>query len=523
METLDKNIELFTNKKELFKKINRGIERECLRVNKQGDISQSSHPKELGSALTNPKITTDYAESLLEFVTGTSDSVEETLKELKEIHQFTVKNISSEEFFWGQSMPNKILNEDDIKIGEYGPSNVGQMKHIYRKGLKNRYGSLMQVISGIHYNFSFPKEVFQHLHQAEKSSLAMQDYITDKYFGMIRNIQRYGWTIPYLFGASPFVHESFLKNDCPNLKKFPNKDVYYGQYATSLRMSEIGYTSNSQKSITVCFNQLSSYINSLKDAIETKYDDWVKIGVKVDGEYRQLRDSIIQIENEYYGHTRPKRVVNSGEPPSKALSERGIEYIELRSMDINPNSDIGITSEQAYYLDLFFLFCLLEDSPSISKNECQDISKNQKAVILEGRDPNLLLSNNGQETSINSWGSSILDKMEKTLPLFSSLNLENEYDTMFKNIKLMFSDPGQTYSGKLLTNFKKSDKSYNDFFMNIAIPSKEKLFSEQLDSETYDKLSNMAQKSLAEKEAIERKETIGLDEYLENYYSQLNS
>ena len=299
----------------LFNSIRRGIEKETLRTTPQGEISQSDHPQALGSTLTHPHITTDYSEALLEFITPVSTSREATLEFLLDLHRFSLSHLENQELLWPASMPCKLDGNESVRIGEYGTSNVGFMKHVYRRGLDARYGRIMQSIAGIHYNVSFPDELWPLLAKLEglPAEAADKDWRSTRYFSLIRNFRRYSWLLMYLFGASPVLDESFLSgNDQHPLKKLA-AGTWGEPTATSLRMSDLGYQNKVQGTLKICFNSLENYINTLNLAISQPYPDYAKIGTKVNGEYRQLNTGILQIENEYYSDIRPKRVMQRGE------------------------------------------------------------------------------------------------------------------------------------------------------------------------------------------------------------------
>ena len=176
----------------VLKAMRRGIEKESLRVQPDGRLSTVPHQGALGAPLTHPHITTDFSESQLELITAPHTGVEACLNELTEIHQ-VVFNAIGEELLWVSSMPCGLPADDAIPIGQYGSSNIGRAKTVYRTGLANRYGRRMQAISGIHYNWSLPG-----VGNAE-------------YFALIRNFRRHGWLLFYLFGASPAVCPSFVR------------------------------------------------------------------------------------------------------------------------------------------------------------------------------------------------------------------------------------------------------------------------------------------------------------------------
>src|SRR5215468_11232143 len=173
--------------------LKRGIEKESLRVRNDASLATTPHPAGLGSALTHPNVTTDFSESQLELITGVNTSAEGCIAELTAIHQAVYRAIG-DELLWCASMPCRLPDEAAIPIGRYGTSNVGRAKSVYRTGLTHRYGKRMQMISGIHYNFSMP----------DKRS-------NDDYFGLIRNFRRNSWLLLYLFGASPTVCASFVE------------------------------------------------------------------------------------------------------------------------------------------------------------------------------------------------------------------------------------------------------------------------------------------------------------------------
>ena len=246
-----------------LRSINRGIEKESLRVSDKGEISKLKHPSELGSALTNPYITTDFSESLLELITPTFNSAKECLNFLEELHVFVYNNINKE-LLWSFSMPCPIAADEEIPIGNYGNSNQGMMKTIYRRGLANRYGSRMQAIAGIHYNFSFSDKFLEIL--AAQSGKDIQSYKNDTYLGMARNFKRLGWVYLLLFGSSPAVCNSFVKGKRHDLKELASGG-FYKPSSTSLRMGDLGYTSKAQDDLHISYNNIEEYCSDLKSAL----------------------------------------------------------------------------------------------------------------------------------------------------------------------------------------------------------------------------------------------------------------
>ena len=346
-----------------------GLEKESLRVTPEGNISQMPHPASWGSPLTHPQITTDFSEALTELITPPCNSVPEVIQSLDDIQNFIYRNLDNE-ILWATSMPCVVEGETSIPLAQYGSSNAAQMKTAYRRGLGLRYGRSMQVIAGVHFNYSFSNEFWRMYQSLNNNSDELQDFISEQYMGLVRNLLRYGWLVPYLFGASPAVCKSFLLGKKTMLQEF-NSNTYYEPYATSLRLGDIGYQNSKEKltGIKASYDSLDAYVDSLQCAINTPYTGYEAFGIKVDGVYQQLNANILQIENEYYSSVRPKQIVQGNEMPSIALHKRGIAYIELRSLDVNAFDPHGINSEQLYFLEVFMLFCLLQESPVLTESE----------------------------------------------------------------------------------------------------------------------------------------------------------
>ncbi|HSC84201.1 MAG TPA: glutamate--cysteine ligase, partial [Pseudomonas sp.] len=384
-----------------------GIERECLRVNADGSLAQSEHPRVLGSALTNPQITTDYSESLLEFITPAEADPAVTIAELERIHRFASSQLDGE-YLWSPSMPGLLPDEADIPIARYGSSNIGRLKYVYRQGLALRYGKTMQCIAGIHYNFSLAEGLWPLLQQLDGDTQSARDYQSASYIALIRNFRRYSGLLMYLFGASPALDVSFLRGRPHQLQQL-DADTLYLPWATSLRMSDLGYQSNAQSGLTPCYNDLASYTESLRAAVATPYPAYAEVGTKnAAGEWLQLNTNIIQIENEYYSSIRPKRVTYSGERPIQALMSRGVQYVEVRCLDINPYLPLGIDLDEARFLDAFILFCALQDSPLLQGGECRSCTENFLKTVKEGRRPGLHLQRQGRPVELKAWAAELL-------------------------------------------------------------------------------------------------------------------
>ena len=241
-----------------------GLEKENLRVAMDGTLSQRPHPLALGSALTHPMITTDYSEAMLELITPPMSKAGDALSMLCDIHNFVYDNID-DEILWSTSMPCVLAGETRIPVAAYGTSHAGRMKHTYRVGLGHRYGKVMQVISGVHFNYSVDENFWPFYAELQGWRGELQPFIDNASMGMIRNLQRYGWIIPYLFGASPAVCKSFFGDKAVTMLEF-DKGTFYEPYATSLRMSDIGYQNQKEESVGIKANydSLQTYTDSLR-------------------------------------------------------------------------------------------------------------------------------------------------------------------------------------------------------------------------------------------------------------------
>lgn len=501
--------------------VQRGIEKESLRVSPSSELAQSLHPETLGSALTHPKITTDYSEALLEFITPISTSITETLQCLEEIHHYTYQQLDQQqETLWANSMPCILGQADSIPVALYGNSNVGKMKTIYRVGLGYRYGRPMQTISGIHYNFSLPDPFWLPYSELLDNSEDINQFKTKQYFSLMRNFRRYAPLLVYLFGASPILDKSFVQNQSHQLEQF-DQDSFYLPYATSLRMGDLGYQSNAQSALFVCYNNLEQYIHTLRKGITKPYPDYEAIGVKgANGEYQQLNTALLQIENEFYSTIRPKRVAASGEAPINALKRGGVEYIEVRCMDVNPFDAVGISAETMRFLDTFLLYCLLEDSPVLLPEACLQTSKNLRAVVNQGRQPDLQLEIDGQSITFTDWANNLLHAMRPIAELLDELTGEQLYSSSWQTQQGKVNNAELTPSAQVLQALQKNKLSYKQFAMQQSQHWHQHFVSKKLPTATRQYFSELAKHSLAQQSSIEQTDAMSFDDYLANYYQQ---
>jgi glutamate--cysteine ligase len=495
----------------------RGVEKESLRVDRDGRIAMTPHPRALGSALTHPRITTDYSEALIELITGPDRDVRDTLDELTRIHAFVYQSID-DELLWATSMPC-IIDAEAIPIADYGTSNVGTMKHVYRRGLAWRYGKSMQCIAGVHFNFSVAEELWPAMARMERHEGPMREFQDRRYLDLVRNFQRYGWLLPYLFGASPALCKSFMKEPPEGFQSF-DKGTWFVPHATSLRMSDIGYKNATQASLSICYNDLDRYVESLTRAIETPSPEYAEFGVEVDGEWRQLNANLLQIENEYYSFVRPKQVAESGEKPTLALKRRGVRYIEIRALDIGTFDPLGVNQSQLRFIEVLLNFCLLHDSPMVSEDEQRQMEINQCLVATRGREPGIRLCRGGEEVALKDWGLELIDQM---LPVAEAMDASDGGEERRRALAWQaerLRDSELTPSAITLATMRETGERFSDFALRMSMEHRNWFLDHPLtDAEraVYDRMSTT---SHADQAAVEAADDRPFSQFLAEYFAQ---
>ena len=488
-------------------KILRGIERESLRVSEKGRISQKNHPENLGSPLTSKDITTDFAEALVELVTPTFESAEELFKHLNLLHRFLYSEMEGE-MLWNFSMPCAFENEQEIRIAEYGETNSGMLKHIYRKGLRLRYGSIMQCVSGIHYNFSLSKESWHSL-----SDNPDQDFINNKYLGTIRNIKRNFWFILERLGASPIAHESYLLNRKHSLNRHGHNDLFLPN-ATSLRMSDVGYQSSVQNALKISYNNLDGFINAIIKGIKTPVKDFKDAGLlDENGAPQQISTGILQIENELYDIVRPKRSGPSGSRPATLLKDEGIEYLELRGVDINPFIPEGIDEDKIKLLDIYIIHSLISESPEVSDAEIEEIRANQKAMVESGRSKDLMLWQNGVHIPLTKLQDIFYDELTQVATAM------DEYCPGYSNALKAEMNISALPSEKIMSEMESQNLSFQEY----ALIQSKKIAEEYSSSfkNDFSSLKHNANNSLKDLKNLSEKAGMDINKYVELYNSKI--
>ncbi|HNR21469.1 MAG TPA: glutamate--cysteine ligase [Steroidobacteraceae bacterium] len=494
----------------------RGVEKESLRVTPEGRLATTPHPRALGSALTNGQFTTDYSEALIELVTPTFTTNWELLQYLCDMHQFVYRHIGSE-LLWATSMPCRIESDDAIPIAQYGSSHVGRMKTVYRNGLGNRYGRAMQAISGVHFNYSFPEQ-FWEPYAALRQCADEKALRSAAYFDLLRNYRRHGWLVLYLFGTSPAVCNSFLRVRGETLPQLAHGTAYE-PYATTLRMSDLGYRNRKQARVSVSVNSLEEYVRDLTRAISTPFPPYEAIGVKVGGEWRQLNANLLQIENEFYSSIRPKRVARSGERPTRALLRGGVEYVEVRALDVSAFDPVGVNQVNLRFLEAFLALCLLRDSPPIGNDEQELLDMNHVVAARRGREPGLRLQRDGRAVPLADWAEELLDGMTGLCEILDDGHAARPYSAALAAQRDKLRDPALTPSARLLHEIRTTGESFFDvaqqmssahksYFLELHPPNAERLAEFQREAED----------SVAAQQKIESADAGSFEDYLRRYF-----
>ncbi|HWZ62200.1 MAG TPA: glutamate--cysteine ligase [Steroidobacteraceae bacterium] len=495
----------------------KGVEKESLRVTRDGHLAHTPHPAALGSALTSEHITTDFSESLIELVTPAFRQSWQLLQYLLDLHQFVYRHLG-DELLWATSMPCAIDGDADIPLAQYGSSHIGRMKTVYRNGLGLRYGRMMQAISGVHFNYSFPQPFWEAYAALRGERSHGSEFVSASYFDLLRNYRRHGWLVLYLFGVSPVVCKSFLHGRDPQLQELA-PGTAYEPYATSLRMSDVGYRNRNQAGLAVSVNNLDEYVRDLQRAISTPLAPYEALGVKVNGEWRQLNANILQIENEYYSFIRPKRVARSGERPTKALRRAGVEYVEVRALDVSAFDPVGVNQHKLRFLEAFVALCLLKESAPIDAAEQAALDANHLTVARRGREPGLTLSRDGRSVPMREWAGELLDSMAGVCEILDRGDEHRPYAQALAAQSAKVTDVSRTPSARLLADLKGGESffdlalrmsaAHKAYFLELYPPNEERL--RELGAE--------AQESLAAQRQIEQSDRGTFDEYLARYFA----
>ncbi len=488
-----------------LKKSLSGLEKESIRLDENNNISKTSHNYFFGSSLCNSFFTTDFAESQIEFVTPPNDT-ESTLEFLKSSHHFAYRLLKNE-YLWPLSMP-PVFDESELAIASFGTSNQAKFKEVYRKGLSIKYGKMIQAISGVHFNYSFNEEFLLDLSKYMRVDYS-KDFRSYIYFRTIRNFQRINWLLLFLLGASPFFSK---KHDTKHESYDSKKDYLFLPYATSFRMSDIGYQNSEQSNLHVLMNDLEEYVDNIRQITQSKIYQYNKNDPDENIEPAILNGKLL-IEDEHYGVIRPKSSSSQMRRNSHNLQKNGIDYLEIRSVDIDPFSLIGVDLSSLEFIKAIILYCALSPSPVNDLESIRENKLNEKKVSVSGRKPELKLTKDGTEVSMMSWATSIIDQIKVLYDILG-------YD--FKEIEKyegMINNPDKTPSSMILKEILESNLTLNDFGREIGMKSKSYFLSQKIDENKNWKLFELEKiKSTQRQAQIESKKSLDFFSFMDSYY-----
>jgi glutamate--cysteine ligase len=406
---------------------------------------------------------------------------------------------------------------EDIPIADYGPSNSGRMKTVYRRGLGHRYGRPMQAIAGVHFNYSLPQEFWPVYREREQRREPLQDFRSAELMGLVRNYRRCAWLVTYLFGASPALCKSFRPEGHELLTEL-DRATWHAPFATSLRMSDLGYRNKTQGRLSIRANSLAEYVAGMRTAVNTEEPRYAAIGVVVDGEYRQLNANILQIENEYYSTIRPKPSKASPSRPLVALERSGIDYVEVRTLDLNCADPVGMNQNELRFIEALLVYCLLADSPPISVAEQAEIDARDLRVAREGRRPGLLIPQQGRERSLQDCGTELLEGVRAVAEL---LDPDREgYVAAVDSARAAVREPERTPSAALLAALASEQASFFDYSLGLARSHAAYFHDFALAADREQALEDVARRSLAEAEALAHDQTRSFEVYLRDYFAE---
>jgi glutamate--cysteine ligase len=494
----------------------RGVEKESLRVSEDGRLARSPHPAALGAALTHPYITTDYSEALPELVTPPQQTQWETLQFLCDVHAFIQRRLGGE-LLWPASMPCDLPADDEIPIAYYGPSNLGRMKTVYRRGLGHRYGRAMQAIAGVHFNYSLPAALWPEYRAFAQRSEPLAEFRSAELMGLVRNYRRCAWLVTYLTGASPALNRSF-RPDGHELLSELDSATWYAPYATSLRMSDLGYRNKTQGRLNIRANSLAEYLAGMRSAVTTEEPRYAAIGIVVNGEYRQLNANILQIENEYYSTIRPKPSKTSKSRPLVALAKGGVDYVEVRTLDLSSADPVGMNQTELRFIEALLIYCLLAESPPISEAEQAEIDARDLRVAREGRRPGLMLVEGGRERPLRDRGLELIADIREIAELLDA-GAEG-YLAAVDAAAEALRDPERTPSAALLAALRSEQASFFEYTLSLARTHAAYFRDFALGAPREEALAETARRSLVDAAALAGRDPRPFAAYLQDYFAE---
>ena len=421
-----------------------GIEWEGLRVRANGELSLTPHPEIFGNKLSNPYITTDFSESQIEIITPTFDTIDEAFSFFSFMSDLVNSSLDDDEFLWFQSLPCILPDSSQIPIAKYKGRELAEESMEYRKGLAKKYGLRKQLISGIHFNFSFKEELIEKLYENldiseiendEDSRMSYKEFKNRLYLKISRNYIRYVWLIIYLTGCSVAAHDTFTPECTKLMEHSDNRGGVYSERGPSFRNASCGY--KNLEHLYPSYASVDAFANDVQSFID-------------EGHLSQAKELYTQIR------LKPK------DPSDVLLSLKndGIKYLEVRTLDINPFYKCGLIKRDMEFLHLFLIYCLIADE-SDYENWQEEAIYNEEMVAESAYDYNMKLLKDGEEISLEEWGLRILDEIDdmcRTLGIGSR--------SLIDSMRQRIVDPSLTYGKGLIRLIK--EEGYIDSQIKLS-------------------------------------------------------
>lgn len=410
------------DKKEILKG-NFGLEKEGIRIKDDGQLAQTPHPEIFGDKLENPYITTDFSESQVEIVTPTFNSINETYQFLSFIVDIVNTNIQEDEYIWNNSLPCILPKPEEIPIAQYNYKENGKKAEEYRQSLAKKYGTKKQMISGIHYNFSFDEKIIEKLYNNYPEKITYKEFKNKLYLKIVRNYLRYKWLVIYLTGCSVGAHETFTTECTSLMNKKDNNNSYYSTEGVSFRNASCGY-----KNTVALYPRYDNTENFIEDV--NKFID--------NGLLSEAKELYTQIR------LKPKDRDNFLE----SIAKDGILYIELRTVDINPFDKCGISKEDMEFLHIFIIYLLLKPETNYLKWQEEGLI-NEETVAEKAFNTDTRLLKDGTKITVRKWGLEILDEIKEM-----NNKLELDKENLINKIQEKIEKPEKTYAKQLSEIYK---------------------------------------------------------------------
>ncbi len=393
----------------LILKGNIGLEKENLRVDNEGYLSQTAHPFP-----DDENIVRDFCENQVEVNTRVFKTTEEAIDDLKKYTikiQKSLSELEQPEYLWPFSNPPYIKNEDNIPIAIFNGIETGKTK--YREYLASRYGRYKMTLSGIHFNYSFDEELLkQNFKYSDETDY--QTYKDEIYLSLAENLVSYGWLITALTAASPLMDGTYVE------KKQYDSDIFHGM--ASVRCSELGYWNYFPPILD--YTTVSKYAESIEKYVS---GGWIKYPSEL-----------------YY----PIRLKPKGENNLDNLKKHGINHIELRMIDLNPFEKCGLDLRDAGFIKLYLIWMASIKRKKIGEREqVQAVQNFKNAAHYDLKTVSIILDN-GTSVPVADAGIFIIERMKKFYQDFdenvkSILNYQEE----------KLADPDKRYAWRVRKEF----------------------------------------------------------------------